>query len=442
MIDTFISQHKKDFQGSGPAWLEGLRQEGLQQFQFLGLPNKKQEAWRYTDAKPIFETDYHLGKKYQPQGLEYDDLQCVRFGKLPGIRVSFVNGHFAPSLSHLDNLPKGLEIRSLREVWEKQPEKLESWLGKQTTLNEDPFVALNTAFMEDGAFIQIHSGTIVEAPIEIFYYSLTNGTSTASHPRNLILAEANSQATVVENYAGKKSERIYFTNAVTEIITQPNANLQHYKFQDEYEQAYHLSHLTIKQERDSQFHSYNISLGSQLARHEIRSLLNDEGAECGLKGLYMAHGKQHVDNQTFIDHAHPHCTSQELYKGILGDQSQGVFDGRILVRPHAQKTQSSLTNNNLLLSKEALINTKPLLEIFADDVKCSHGATIGRLDESQIFYLRSRGINESFARNLLTYAFASEIVQDIPMKLFKAHLEEVILNRLHIGELSVRGDQL
>jgi Fe-S cluster assembly protein SufD len=260
-----------------------------------------------------------------------------------------------------------------------------------------------------------------------------------SHPRNLIIAEEGSQATIIENYSGKKSDHPYFTNTVTKITAGTGAVLNHYKLQDEVETAFHLSSLEVEQKRDSSFSSYNLSLGALLARHEIQSNLLAEGADCLLNGLYMGHGRQHVDNQTYIDHIKPHCTSRELYKGILDDKAHGVFNGQILVRHGAQKTQSSLTNNNLLLSQEALIDTKPLLEIFADDVKCSHAATIGRLAEDQVFYCRSRGIDKELSRHLLTYAFASEILHGIKIQTLKTELEKIILNRLRIGELSVEA---
>jgi Fe-S cluster assembly protein SufD len=279
----------------------------------------------------------------------------------------------------------------------------------------------------------------VEEPIELSCYTLPNGTFCASLPRILIVAEAGSQTSVVEIYAGKRGEKPYFTNAVTEIFLESSAMLRHYRLQDECEQSYHLSSLGVRQGQDSQFSSTFISIGSHLSRHEINCLLAATGTDCTLHGLYMAHGPQHVDFQTKIDHAKPHGTSQEHFKGILDDQAHGVFNGQILVREKAEKTHSSLTNNNLLLSREAKIDTKPLLEIFNDDVKCSHGATIGRLDENQIFYLRSRGLDQALARNLLTYAFASEIIHELKFPSLRAHLEEILLNRLHIAELSVEG---
>jgi Fe-S cluster assembly protein SufD len=291
--------------------------------------------------------------------------------------------------------------------------------------------------LEDGAVIRIPKGVVVKEPIEISCYTLPNGTFCASHPRLLIVAEPGSQASIIVTYAGRRGEKPYFTNAVTEIFVETSAVLHHYRLQDECEQSYHLSSMGVRQGQDSRFSSTNFSIGSRLSRHEITCLLAENGADCILHGLYMVHGVQHVDHQTKIDHAKPQGTSQELFKGIMDDQAHGVFNGQILVREKAEKTHSSLTNNNLLLSREAKVDTKPLLEIFNDDVKCSHGATIGRLDENQVFYLRSRGLDESLARNLLTYAFASEIVQELKFPTLRSHLEEILLNRLHIPELTV-----
>ncbi len=439
MISQFREHFEKDFKNSGPSWLAELRNEGLKSCEALGLPDQRQEDWKYTNARAVVETPYQLGRPYQPDQINYDELKCVRFGKFKGVRLTFVNGHFAESLSQREGLPAGVKVQSLHEVLEKNPELIRKYLTRQASFEAQPFVALNTAFIQDGAFVYLPSGTVVENPIEIYFVSLANGVATVSHPRNLIVAESNSQATIVENYAGKKSERPYFTNAVTEIFVGEGAVIDHYKLQDEYEGAFHLASAGIRQERESSYTSHNISLGSAIARNEIHTLLGAEGADCTLNGLYMVHGSQHVDNQTSIDHAKPHCTSKELYKGILDDKSQGVFNGKILVRPNAQKTNARQTNNNLLLSREALVNTKPLLEIFANDVKCSHGATIGRLDENQLFYCRSRGLDEELARHLLTYAFASEVLQLVKIPSLQHQLEEILLNRVRIGELSVGG---
>jgi Fe-S cluster assembly protein SufD len=424
---------------AGPAWLQALRANGLQQFQAQGLPHPKLENWKYTNVKPLSDIPFILGEPYKPEAVDIDQLACTRFGQPQGIKVSLVNGRFAPSLSYGIGNKNGAHISSLSQALREQPDWVRQYLGTQTPVDHEPFAALNTAFLEDGVVIRISKGAIVKEPIEISCYTLPNGGFCASHPRLLIVAEAGSQASVIVTYAGRRGEKPYFTNAVTEIFVETSAVLRHYRLQDECEQSYHLSSLGVRQGQDSQFSSTGISIGSRLSRHEITCLLSEIGADCTLHGLYMVHGVQHVDHQTKIDHAKPQGTSRELFKGIMDDQAHGVFNGQILVREKAEKTRSSLTNNNLLLSREAKIDTKPLLEIFNDDVKCSHGATIGRLDENQIFYLRSRGLDKAFARNLLSYAFASEIVQELRFPALRSHLEEILLNRLHIPELTVEG---
>jgi Fe-S cluster assembly protein SufD len=438
MFDLLLKQ-QSELEKCGPAWLQELRAQGLQQFQRQGLPHAKSEAWKYTSVKPLSDIPFTLGHPYKPEAVDIDHLACTRFGQPQGIRISLVNGRFAPSLSYGIGNKNGVQIKSLAQALRDDPDWIRRYLGTQAPVDREPFVALNTAFIDDGAVIRIPKGGIVKEPIELSCYTLPNGSFCASHPRLLVVAEAGSQASVIVTYAGRRGEKPYFTNAVTEIFVEPSAILHHYRLQDECEQSYHLSSLGVRQGRDSRFSSTGVSIGSRLSRHEINCLLAEPGADCALHGLYMAHGAQHVDHQTKIDHAKPHGTSRELFKGIMDDQAHGVFNGQILVREKAEKTRSSLTNNNLLLSREAKVDTKPLLEIFNDDVKCSHGATIGRLDENQIFYLRSRGLDQAFARNLLSYAFASEIVQELKFPALRSHLEEILLNRLHIPELTVEG---
>lgn len=429
----------QDLFQDGPPWLKKIREEGRNQFEALGIPTSKNEAWKYTSVKSLMEIPFELGAFSLQAAEVLEKFPCSGFERPHGIQISFVNGIFAPSLSQLQNLPKGVEVRSLKKAWEENPKEIEKFLNRQAPVDYEPFAALNAAYLNDGAFIKLQKGVHLEEPIEVFYYSVANGSPTASHPRTLAIVEEGAQGILVETFAGKRSSNPYFSNSVTEIFANPGAQLDHYKFQDEYEQAFHLGSLGVYQDRDSRFTSTNVSIGSRLSRHQVLSRLDAEGAECTLNGLFMVHGTQHVDHQTKIDHAKPHGTSQEHYKGILADQAHGVFNGQILVRPGSQKTLSSLTSNNLLLSREAVIDTKPLLEIFADDVKCSHGATIGRLDENQIFYLRSRGLDETLAKHLLTYAFASEMVHKLKVPALRSHLEEVILNRLKIHELSVEG---
>lgn len=435
-----LLHHQNRIATTGPNWLQELRAQGLKQFEGLGIPTAKNEAWKYTSVKPLTEISFISGKAYQHQETQRDELACVRWEKRSSHRITLVNGCFAPSLSHLNELPTGVQVLSLKEAIKQQPDEVKKYLNQQAPLDREPFAALNTALIEDGVWIEVETGVVLEKPLEVFYFSLSNGEPSVSHPRTVVVAQANSQLTLIETFAGKRSERPYWTNVVTEIFTEASSVLHHYKVQDECEHAFHLSSVGICQAKHSNFSSTNLSIGAALSRQKIYSALDQEGAECYLGGLSLMHGRQHMDHQTKIDHASPYCTSRELYKNILDDQSHGVFNGQILVRQDAQKTLSSLTNNNLLLSRDAVIDTKPLLEILADDVKCSHGATIGRLDENQIFYLRSRGLDEKLARHLLTYAFASEMVHQIKVASLRSELEKILLNRLHIPELSVEGN--
>ncbi|MEK7341221.1 MAG: Fe-S cluster assembly protein SufD, partial [Candidatus Binatota bacterium] len=291
---------------------------------------------------------------------------------------------------------------------------------------EHAFVALNTALMRDGAFVYVPAGEMVKEPIQLLFISVAGKEATVSHPRNLIVIGRGGQATVVESYCGVEEE-IYFTNAVTEIVVGENGVGEHYKVQREGGKAFHIATLQARLERNSNFSSHSISLGGALVRNEVNAVLDGEGGECTLNGLYMVSGGQHVDNHTRIDHVKAHCNSRELYKGVLDGKSRGVFSGKIYVHEGAEKTDAKQTNNNLLLSQEALIDTKPQLEIYNNDVKCAHGSTIGQLDQDAIFYLRSRGISREDARNLLTYAFASDVISRIRIDPMRAQMDELLL---------------
>jgi Fe-S cluster assembly protein SufD len=348
----------------------------------------------------------------------------------------FVNGRYSENLSSPGELD-GVKLGSLAEVLQMKPEIVQPHLGQYANLEEHAFNSLNTALMRDGAFVHVMKGKTAEKPIHLLFVSTAHAEPATSHPRNLIVAESQSQATIVESYVSVGPD-VYLTNPVTEIILGDGAVLDHYKLQDESRRAFHVATMQYRQDRNSSLRSHSITLGGVLVRNNLTAVLDGEGAECTLNGLYLVMGEQHIDNHTRLEHAKPHCSSRELYKGILDDKSRGVFHGRILVHKGAQKTDSKQTNNNLLLSDEALINTKPQLEIYADDVKCTHGATIGQLDQDAIFYLRSRGIGEKAARSLLIYAFASEIVGRVKVEALRAKLDQFLLGWLPQGEL-VKG---
>jgi Fe-S cluster assembly protein SufD len=304
-------------------------------------------------------------------------------------------------------------VASLAEVLEKAPDKVEPWLGQYARFDDHPFVALNTAFLRDGALVWVPRGVIVEKPIHLMFVSSSTGIVT--FPRNLFVAGENSQVTLVETYAG---EGAYFTCPVTELVAGPASVVDHYKLQVESRQAFHMATFQIEAERSCAPSSHSISIGGALVRNDVNAVLDGEGIDCILNGLYLGEGRQVIDNHMRVEHARPHCASHELYKGVLDGAARSVFNGLIHVHPGAQKTDAKQSNRNLLLSASAIANSNPQLEIFADDVKCTHGSTVGQLDEDAIFYLRSRGIGEEAARSLLTYAFASDIVERIKELLF------------------------
>ncbi len=430
-MNIFLKQHEQ-ISSDGPSWLQERRRAAMARF--TGFPTTQEESWRYTSVEALTQIPFELASVNREGGqAEYTLLDRSEFYKSEDLKLVFVNGQYAPDLSQIRQLPAGVVMGSLSELARDHPSLVEPFLLQSSLDPGHPFVTLNTALMRDGAFLFLPKGVVVREPIYLCHLSWADSRPMASHPRNLIIAEEGSQATIVEIYAGGGNET-YLTNAVTEVIARPGALIDHYKIQQESGQSYHIASMDIQQDFQSRVSTLSVSLGASLARHEVRSSLNAEGAECTLNGLYMVTGRQHVDNQTSIEHLKPHGTSQELYKGILSGQSRGVFNGRILVKPDAQKTSARQTNKNLILSDGALINTKPLLEIFANDVKCNHGATIGRLDENQIFYLRSRGLDNTRARNLLTYAFASDLVRRIKVVSLQGALERLIFRRLLASE--------
>ena len=410
------------------SWVHELRTAAVARFAELGFPTTRHEEWKYTAVAPIAKVPFtRLG--HEGPVLLSGALERLGFGLSEGARLVFVNGRYSEEFSSLRALPGGVRMGSLASALAADSERIQPHLARSARHQDHAFVALNTAFIEDGAFLNVPAGKVVGDPIHLLFISTARGTATASHPRNLIVVGNNSQVTIVETYVGSDTA-VYFTNAVTEIVVGENAALDHYKLQRESEEAFHVATLQVHQARNSTVASHSIALGGALVRNDVNVILDGEGGECTLDGLYMTTGQQHVDNHTRIDHARPHGLSRQLYKGILGGQSRGVFNGKIVVHPAAPKTDAKQTNKNLLLSGDALIDTKPQLEINNNDVKCTHGSSIGRLDEESIFYLRSRGIGEEMARDLLTYAFASEIINRIRGEPLRATLENLVVTRL------------
>jgi Fe-S cluster assembly protein SufD len=340
----------------------------------------------------------------------------------------FTNGHFAPALSSTARLPKNVKAMSLADAIKTERATVEKHLARYADPAEHAFVALNTAYVNDGAFVHIPRGAVVEQPIHLLFVSTAGDQPTVSHPRNLIVIEEAAQATIVESYASISPD-LYFTNAVTEIVAGDSSVVDHYKIQEESEAAYHVARNQVTMGRACNFSTQMVNFGGRLARNEVHATLGGEGIECIVNGLTMIGGQQHVDNHMRIDHAQPHCASHELFKGVLDARASSVFSGRIIVRPGAQKTDAKQSSMNLLLSDDAIANTQPQLEIFADDVKCTHGATIGQLDRDAIFYLQTRGISEREARGLLTYAFANDVIERIKVAPVRERLERAVLDR-------------
>ena len=414
-----------------PAWLHKIRHAAMDRFGDLGFPSTRIEDWRFTSVAPISRTPFELAGP-APAGITADQILHVPLADLGGPRLVFLNGRFSQELSSEGSLPPGVKAGSLASALSTGNPLVEEHLARYARYEEQAFAALNTAFLADGAFIEIPKGVVVEQPIHVLFVTAGSARPSVSHPRTLVIAGRDSQASVVESYFSL-SDHVYFTNAVTEVIAGENAVLEHYKLQHESLKACHVATLQIVQGRSSSVTSHSISVGGDLVRNDIHGLLADEGAECNLNGLYIVSGRHHVDNHTAIDHAKPHCASRELYKGILDGKSTGVFNGKIIVRKDAQKTDAKQTNKNLLLSADATINTKPQLEIWADDVKCTHGATVGQLGDELIFYLRSRGIGYEDARTLLTYAFASDVTARMKSEAIRGKLDELLLAWLRKG---------
>ena len=428
MFDRF----RQDRAGGDPAWLMEIRKSAFSQFSRLGFPTTNDEEWRFTNVGPIATTDF------KPADADCElptpaDLAPFQFDLAGGCLLVFVNGRFSAELSSLTPLPNGVVVQSLAEAIQGGNAVLQANLARHVDCQDQAFAALNTAFMQDGAFIHVPRGVVVEQPIHLLHVSQPNGQATITHPRHLIVADDNSAVTVVETYAGLADD-VYFTNAVTEIVVGENATVDHYKVERESARAFHVATRQLHQFRSSNARSHTVSFGGDLVRNDINAVLDGEGCDCTLNGLYVLTGKQHVDNHLRVNHAKPHCNSWEFFKGVLDDRSRAVFTGRIVVHKDAQKTDAKQSNMNLLLSEGALVNTNPQLEILADDVKCTHGATIGQIDAEAIFYLRTRGISEEAARSLLIYAFAGESIGQIRLDNLRDQLQSVLSGRLPHGD--------
>jgi len=401
---------------------DNLREQALREFASAGFPTTSLEDWKYTNLREIADANLPLA-----EDTAIDEASRARLAEAIGdaAGLAFVNGR---AVEIAAKSADGALLATVAHCLEHEPERIAAALRATETIERSSLVALNSAFLGAGAVIDVPDDTVVETPIHLVYAARVSAAA-ASHVRNLISVGRNSRVTVVEHYLGLDDSR-YWTNTATDAILGDGAKLSHCKIQSESGQAHHTADISVVQGSNSQLHSLSIALGSRLCRNDIRSFFGAPGGHCSLDGLYMVDGQQHVDHHTSVDHAAPHCSSTELYKGILGGSATGVFNGKVLVRNEGQQTDAHQLNKNLLLSEAATINTKPQLEIFADDVKCSHGATTGRLDEDAIFFLRARAIDEPAARRLLTRAFANEIVGRIDVAGLRERVEETVDARL------------
>jgi len=407
-----------------PEWLRRLRTDAFARFQEVGFPSARVEAWKYTNTAPIAE------KSWSPAtGIAARDTvsePALAPWRIPdAIEMVFVNGKFSKRYSRALPEQGSVHVGNLAHLLAASPEKAEPRLGQLAAGEVSAFGSWNTAFFTDGAYVEIAPGAVVASPIHLLFLTTEEDAFAVSSPRVLVSAGARSQATVVETYIGER-DAVALTNAVTEISVGEGAMLEHLKRQEESRSGYHVHAVEVRQERGSVFTQHNLAIGGMLARTDVNTLFAGEGAECTLNGLFVGAGTQHLDNHTRIDHAVPHCSSRELYKGILDGRARGVFHGTILVRAGAQKTDAMQTNKNLLLSREALVDSTPALEILADDVKCKHASTIGQLDANVLFYLRSRGIGPEDARAMLTYAFAADLASRIRIPAIRTGIERLL----------------
>ena len=410
-----------------PRWLRDLRARGAAYFAKVGFPTTRDEDWKYTSAAPIAELDVRALQ--EPGGeVTAEQLAPYAFGENGWTTLVFVNGRHDADLSSGLALDGGVRVLPLAEAREEMGDVVEGTLGSICTVEQSAFVALNAALHTDGAVIHLAADAVASAPIHLLFVSDALAAKGASHPRVLIVAERNSKATVIESYVALGSAT-YLTNSVTEISIGDGATVAHYKIQRESPRSYHVATIDARQARDSHFVSFSFAVGAALSRTNVWTVLGGEGCGATLNGLYMADGDQHVDHQTRIEHQKENCYSREVYRGVLDDAAHGVFNGKVYVHPEAQKTDGKQENHTLLLSPRAVIDTKPQLEIFADDVKCTHGATVGRIDQTSLFYMKSRGVGAVRARQLLTYAFAADVLEQIELEPLRNSLEELTLAR-------------
>jgi Fe-S cluster assembly protein SufD len=435
-IDTTFKRAFLSFQErqqSAKPWLMRLRENAFTHFEELGFPTVRDEEWKYTNVAPLTKIPFEPVVSSEAVPVSAKDIGRFVHPESEKSQLVLVDGVFRPELSDLSNVPRDVVAIELSAAIDDDTygEIVREHIGRNADYVRNAFTALNTAFTgSSGVFIYIPRNVRVQVPLHLLFVSAGAEPNSVTFPRVLVVAEESSGATIIESY-GRTRDAQYFTNAVIEVVLKRNSRIEHYKVQRESRDAYHVATTSVTLARNSSFDTTNITLGGQLSRHDISVVMDDEGAECWVDGLYIVGSQQHTDTHSVIDHRKPHCSSHQLYKGILDGKSRAVFNGKIFVRHDAQKTDAMQTNKNLLLSNEARVDTKPQLEILADDVKCAHGAAVGQIDEDELFYLETRGIHTDLARNLLTYGFAEEVIGKIKIDSIRSQLDETVLNRLN-----------
>jgi len=405
-----------------PSWLNEVHRHARHAISDIALPHRKQEAWRYSDLGKLYKQDYHYDTD-SISALKAGDIDSWVFSSDNSHRLVFANGRFVAELSTHHALPESIKIGSMQAMLSAEPALVSRWLQQLKSESADVFTELNMALMHDGVFVHVAEHNVVDKPIEVVYLNTSHQQNTLSQPHSLVILEAGARASVVERFIGADSDT-YFFNGITSVWLGANADLRHYRLQNESRRAHHLSHIVLRQDTASEYKGVNIATGGAWSRTNISARFEGQHANCELDGLYTVGEQQYTDFHLDVVHALPDCSSRENFKGIVYGKGRAVFDGRILVEKGAQKTDAQLSNRNLLLTQHAEVDTKPQLEIYADDVKCSHGTTVGKLDPNQLFYLRSRGINEDEARKMICLGFAEQVlanVDDEPVHNFIQH---------------------
>jgi Fe-S cluster assembly protein SufD len=413
----------------GPEWLDALRRAAIERFALTGFPTSRDEEWRFTPIAPITKAAWRRSNG-SAHDVTREDLAPFVFGHPEWTSLVFVDGAYSEALSSTMAVGRGVRVGSLSDAFKSDSPILERYLARQAPIESSPFTALSTAFMRDGSFLHVPRNVELARPVHMVFVSTSKAAGAVTHPRNLLVIEAGARASVIESYVTLAEGASYWTNAVTEVVAGADSWIEHTRIQRESERAYHVGLTHVEQERDSHYRSFSLAMGGALARHNLTARLNGENVETLMYGLYLTRGQQVVDNHTAIHHDQPNCRSWEVYKGVLDGHSRAVFNGKVFVKPEAQKTDAKQTNRNLLLSDNAKVDTKPQLEIFADDVKCTHGATVGRLDDIALFYARSRGVPSAIAQLLLTYAFAAEVTSEVVLQPVREELERLVRERL------------